>query len=166
MLREYFKVELNSTKETTRDMGISNILAALLCAFQILEVGAGTTFNVDERDFLNALYSVLQRLYEQPRHPRLEFKDYLALLKVLDIVFLHRKQLSGETVNAFIKRLSILQMHMMPNVQAPLLFLIKQILNRYPSARSQMLEIESDAIGGGFGITPTMSMYRAELNDP
>jgi hypothetical protein len=57
-------------------------------------------------------------------------------------------------------------MHMMPNVQAPLLFLIKQILNRYPSARSQMLEIESDAIGGGFGITPTMSMYRAELNDP
>ncbi len=45
-------------------MGISNILAALLCAFQILEVGAGTTFNVDERDFLNALYSALQRLYE------------------------------------------------------------------------------------------------------
>lgn len=72
-------------------MGISNILAALLCAFQILEVGAGTTFNVDERDFLNALYSVLQRLYEQPRHPRLELKDFLALLKVLDIVFLHRK---------------------------------------------------------------------------
>ena len=71
-------------------------------------MGAGTTFNVDERDFLNALYSVLQRLYEQPRHPRLEMKDYLALLKVLDIVFLHRKQLSGETVNAFIKRLSIL----------------------------------------------------------
>ena len=57
-------------------------------------------------------------------------------------------------------------MHMMPNVQAPLLFLIKQILNRSPSARSQMLEIESDAIGGGFGITPTLSMYRAELNDP
>jgi hypothetical protein len=33
VLREYFKVELNSTKENMKLTGISNILAALLCAF-------------------------------------------------------------------------------------------------------------------------------------
>lgn len=43
VMREYFKVELNSTEAATRDMGVSNILAGLLCAFQILDVGAGTT---------------------------------------------------------------------------------------------------------------------------
>ncbi len=59
VLREYFKVELNSTKENTKLTGISNILAALLCAFQILDKGSGSSFNVDERDFLNALYQVV-----------------------------------------------------------------------------------------------------------
>ena len=29
-----------------------------------------------------------------------------------------------------------------------------------------MFEIEDDAVGGGFGVTPSQSLYRAELNDP
>jgi hypothetical protein len=29
-----------------------------------------------------------------------------------------------------------------------------------------MLEIETDTVGGGFGITPAQSLYRADLNDP
>lgn len=33
VMREYFKIELLETKTTTRDQGISNILAGLLCAF-------------------------------------------------------------------------------------------------------------------------------------
>jgi len=48
------------------------VLAGLLCAFQIIEIGAGTSFNVDEKDFVNALYSILARLFEQPRHPSME----------------------------------------------------------------------------------------------
>jgi hypothetical protein len=32
-MREYFKVELHSGEEKTRDMGISSVLAGLLCAF-------------------------------------------------------------------------------------------------------------------------------------
>ena len=59
MMREYFKIELLEMTQANRDQGISNILAGLLCAFQIMEVGAGTVFNVDEKDFTNALYAVL-----------------------------------------------------------------------------------------------------------
>jgi len=33
VMREYFKVEINSQEDKTRDMGISSILAGLLCAF-------------------------------------------------------------------------------------------------------------------------------------
>ena len=115
---------------------------------------------------MNALYAVLQRLFEQPRHPRLETKDMLSLLEVLKLVFVRKRQLSTELVNAFVKRLAILQMNLQPNQQAAFLFLIKQIVNKYPSARSQMLEIEDDTVGAGFGVTPSQTLYRPELNDP
>lgn len=59
VMREYFKIELLETSHQTRDQGISNILAGLLCAFQIMEVGAGSVFHVDEKDFTNALYTLL-----------------------------------------------------------------------------------------------------------
>ena len=84
----------------------------------------------------------------------------------MDIVFCQRKQLSAETVNAFVKRLALLQMHMFAPQQAAILLLLKQILNRYPSARSTMLDFEDDSVGGGFGITPTTALYRADVNDP
>ena len=38
----------------------------------------------------------------------LEEKDFLAYLKSMDIVFCQRKQLSAETVNAFVKRLAMI----------------------------------------------------------
>jgi len=56
-----------------------------------MEVGAGSVFNVDEKDFTNALYTVILRIFEQPRLPKIEFKDYLALLKCLEIVFIQKK---------------------------------------------------------------------------
>lgn len=43
---------------------------------------------------------------------------------------------------------------------------MKQILNKYPSARSAMLDFEDDSIGGGFGVTPSQCLYRGDLNDP
>jgi len=67
VIREYFKVELNNSYTSSSNThSISNILAGLLCAFQIIEVGAGQAFNVDEKDFVGALYSVIQRMYEKP----------------------------------------------------------------------------------------------------
>ena len=44
--------------------------------------------------------------------------------------------------------------------------MIKQIVNKYPSARSTMLELEDDTVGGGFEVTPASCLYRPDLNDP
>lgn len=42
VMREYFKVELSeSTSSSDAAHSISNILSGLLCAFQIIDVGAG-----------------------------------------------------------------------------------------------------------------------------
>lgn len=60
MMREYFSVELDESKASGSDThSLSNVLAGLLCAFQIIDVGAGQAFNVDEKDFVAALYTVL-----------------------------------------------------------------------------------------------------------
>lgn len=77
-----------------------------------MEVGAGNVFQVEQKDFTNALYQILQRVYEQPRHPKNCIRDYIALLRCLDLAFIGKKQLSGEMVNGFVKRLSMLQMHL------------------------------------------------------
>jgi len=59
VMREFFKVELNESTNSDRvKSSISNILTGLLCAFQIIDIGAGAAFNVDEKDFIDALYAV------------------------------------------------------------------------------------------------------------
>jgi len=91
--------------------------------FQILEVGAGTQFNVDEKDFFSALYTILFSLFEQKpetgKFTILEAEerkqaDFRALLKCLDITFVQKRQLSYEIINAFCKRLAIIQMNLQP----------------------------------------------------
>ena len=111
VLREYFIVQLGDENQAN-DMNVSNILSGLLCAFQILEVGAGTQFNVDEKEFFSALYSVLNCFIFQAQLGASKDKDWKALLKCMDIVFCEKKQLSNELTNAFIKRLATLQMHL------------------------------------------------------
>ena len=83
-----------------------------------------------------------------------ENKDFVALLKSLDFVFNKRKQISIDTINSFVKRLAIVQLHMPCPQQAAFLLLIKQIMNKYPSARSAMLDFEDDSVTGGFALTP------------
>ena len=39
-------------------------------------------------------------------------------------------------------------------------------MNKYPSARSAMLDFEDDSVGGGFNMTPNTVLYRSDLNDP
>ena len=107
VMREYFKVELNeSSTSATATHSISNVLSGLLCAFQIIDIGAGQAFNVDEKDFVGALYTVAQRLFEKPLERTVEHKDFIAFLKCMDIVFNKRKQLSVDIINAFVKRLA------------------------------------------------------------
>ena len=80
------------------------MIAALLCSFQIIEIGAGSTFNVEEKDFIDGLYTVISRMMEQPAS--FSVQDFLAFLKCSHLVFIERKQFSTEILTAFTKRLA------------------------------------------------------------
>ena len=137
VMREYLKFELGEEViEEERDIvleahgikiihkcHIQNVLSGLLCAFQIIDVGAGAAFNVEEKDFIDALYAVIQRLFEHPYEYKL--MDFLAFAKCMTIVFIHRRQYSTEMVCAFVKRLALLQIQLTGAEQAGTLLLIK-----------------------------------------
>ena len=52
-------------------------------------MGAGTAFNVEEKDFIDALYAVIQRLFEHPFDYKL--LDFLAFVKCITIVLIQRR---------------------------------------------------------------------------
>ena len=64
----------------------SNLITGLLASIQIVDVGVGQAFNVEEKGFMDTLYNALLLLVD-PLH-NLAFTDGLALLKALTIVFL------------------------------------------------------------------------------
>lgn len=89
VLREFLQLELDRATKSSRS-SIGNALTALLCVFQIIEVGAGTSFNVDEKDFIDSLYTVIQRMFEQPFDYQLA--EFLAFLKCAHLVFVTKRQ--------------------------------------------------------------------------
>jgi len=162
VLREFLKVQTEEWESgfvtSTKKHSVSNVLTGLLCSFQIIEIGAGTAFNVEEKDFLDTLYAVIQRLCESPASYAIT--DFLAFLKCMTIVFIKRKQFSNELVHAFAKRLAILATQLYGLEQAGVLFLLKQIINKYSSVRSTLMEMDDE--GNAFG----NSAYKADVNDP
>lgn len=98
VLREYLKMALDEDEEDAEEkkrqdvtvlrkkLNLSNLLSALLCSFQIIDVGAGNAFNVEEKDFIDALYSVIARMFENSGC--YEPSDYLAFVKCMGIVFI------------------------------------------------------------------------------
>ena len=67
VLREYLRLALDEDDDDDKKeqlikkkkCNVQNVLSGLLCAFQIIDVGAGNAFNVEEKDFIDALYSVI-----------------------------------------------------------------------------------------------------------
>jgi hypothetical protein len=105
-------------------------------------VGAGTSFNIEEKDFIDSLYTIIMRLLEQPFN--YSVTDFLAFLKCTHLVFVSKRQYSAEMTVAFAKRLALLQMHQPPAEQAGVLLLIKQIIAKYPAVRSSLLDLDED----------------------
>lgn len=126
VLREFLAYELERNVATVSRYSITNVLTGLLCVFQIIEVGAGSTFNVDEKDFMDSLYTVIQRMYEQPCDYTLG--DFLAFLKCTHLVFVQKRQFQSEVIVAFVKRLALFQLQLPRAEQAGVLLLIKQMM--------------------------------------
>ena len=114
VLREYLKMTMDQGEEDSdiikkkKNFNVSNVLSGLLCAFQLIDVGAGNAFNVEEKDFIDALYAVVLRLVSGDH----AHSDFLAFLKCMTIVFINRRQYSIDLVNAFLKRLAVAQVHL------------------------------------------------------
>ena len=162
VLREYikFELELEGQKHNFSKYTVSNVMAGLLCAFQIIEVGAGTSFNVEEKDFIDALYTIIPRLISQPNN--YTQPDVLAFLKCAHLIFVTKRSLSTDVLVAFGKRLAILQVHLPKAEQGGVLMLVKQLMQKYPAVRSSLLDPEEDT----YGLADTNLLYRADVNDP
>jgi hypothetical protein len=116
---------------------------------------------VDEKDFVDALYAVMQRLIEYPVNYKQA--DFLAFLKCMHLVFVQKRQFSNEVIIAFARRLATLQVYLPKSEQAGILLLLKQMIEKYPALKSAFLEVEDDSIDKGFG---PRFMYRGDINDP
>ncbi len=107
------------------------------------------------------------RLYEEPCN--YDITDILAFLKCMSIVFVQRRQYSVDLVNAFLKRMSLVTMHFKGLPLCGILYIIKQILTKYPGARSAMLDWEDEGTSIAFGNSSGSifgGLYRADINDP
>eukprot|EP00355_Strombidium_rassoulzadegani_P003147 CAMPEP_0168614820 /NCGR_PEP_ID=MMETSP0449_2-20121227/4181_1 /TAXON_ID=1082188 /ORGANISM="Strombidium rassoulzadegani, Strain ras09" /LENGTH=285 /DNA_ID=CAMNT_0008655531 /DNA_START=895 /DNA_END=1752 /DNA_ORIENTATION=- len=162
VVREFLLFELELNPKSSKQCSIKNVLSGLLCSFQIIEIGAGSSFNVEEKDFINCLYQVTQRIVEEPFN--YDFQDFITFLKCSHLVFVVKRQLSNEMVAAFAKKLLIMQAFLPTIQQAGVLLLLKQMLQKYPHARSNLVDLDDDAVGGGYGNNNIL--YRGDLNDP
>ena len=90
--------------------------------------------------------------------------DFLAYIKCLTIVFIQRRQYSNELVSAFVKKLASIQMQLYGPEQAGLLLLIKQILTKYPPAKSSLIELDDEGLTNAFA--GSYGLYKPDINDP
>lgn len=65
-------------------------------------------------------------------------------------------------MTAFAKRLASVAVHLTGPEQAGCLLLVKQILTKYPSARSTLIELDDEGLSNAF----TVSVYKPDINDP
>lgn len=143
-LREYVADELDR-----KGLLLPNLISALLCTFQIITLSAGNAFNdVEEKEFVNALYRVINLLFTHSHE--VEPTDFLALFKTLHISIIQRKQYSITMVRAFIKRIMVVILHLDIPIQAGALLFVKQVINRYPALRDLTDESELDPLADCF----------------
>ncbi|CAG12157.1 unnamed protein product, partial [Tetraodon nigroviridis] len=107
--------------------------------------------NVDLRTFYSQLYQMLLQL-----HAGAPNDDVIIVLQCLDaMVTRRRKQVTLQRAMAFIKRLSVLSLHTLPNASAGLLSTTRHVLHAFP--KSDFL-LDNEVQGSGF--------YLPELDEP
>lgn len=82
----------------------------------------------------------------------------------MNIVFIQRRQYSNELVHAFVKRLALLSMHLCGAELVSILYLMKQMITKYPTTKSSLLEVDEEGIHNAFSAYE--GIYKADINDP
>ncbi|KFO93837.1 Nucleolar complex protein 3, partial [Buceros rhinoceros silvestris] len=125
-------------------------LHCILSAFHILS-GQGDVLNIDPMKFYTHLYKTLFSL-----HAGRTNDDIAIVLQCLDVMFAkRRKQVSQQRALAFLKRLSTLALHVLPNSSVGILATNRVLMQMFPKMD---LLLDNDSQGSG--------VYLPELEEP
>ncbi|XP_053161910.1 nucleolar complex protein 3 homolog [Hemicordylus capensis] len=125
-------------------------LHCILSAFHILS-GQGDVLNVDPLKFYTHLYKTLFKL-----HAGATNGDVAIVLQCLEVMLTkRRKQVSQQRALAFIKRLSTLALHVLPNSSIGILATNRTLMHTFPKTD---LLLDNESQGSG--------LYLPELEEP
>ncbi|XP_030058902.1 nucleolar complex protein 3 homolog isoform X1 [Microcaecilia unicolor] len=135
---------------TSDDLSYRESLHCIQTAFNILS-GQGDVLNIDPLKFYNHLYKILFGL-----HAGATNDDIAIVLECLDLMLMkRRKQVSQQRALAFLKRLSTLALHVLPDSSVGILSTIRSLMQAFP--KTDIL-LDNDCQGSG--------LYLPELDEP
>uniref|UniRef100_A0AAQ5ZFY3 Nucleolar complex protein 3 homolog n=1 Tax=Amphiprion ocellaris TaxID=80972 RepID=A0AAQ5ZFY3_AMPOC len=149
---EFFDDLLNVLQNLIQSGDLTNqeSLHCIQTVFTILS-GQGDVLNIDPLNFYSQLYQMLPRL-----HAGAPNDDVIILLRCLDAMLTRRrKQVSLQRAMAFIKRLSMLSLHVLPNASVGILAASRAAMHSFPKCD---FLLDNEVQGSGF--------YLPELDQP
>lgn len=149
---EFFDDLLNVLQNLIQSGDLTNreSLHCIKTVFTILS-GQGDVLTIDPLNFYSQLYTMLPRL-----HAGAPNDDIIIVLHCLDAMLTRRKkQVTLQRAMAFIKRLSMLSLHVLPNASIGLLAANRAAMHAFPKCD---FLLDNEVQGSGF--------YLPELNEP
>lgn len=149
---EFFDDLLNVLQNLiqSEDLTIRESLHCIQTVFTILS-GQGDVLNVDPLNFYSQLYKMLPRL-----HAGAPNDDIVIVLHCLDAMLTRRrKQVTLQRAMAFVKRLSTLSLHVLPNASVGILAANRASMHAFPKCD---FLLDNEVHGSGF--------YLPELDEP
>ncbi|XP_042364082.1 nucleolar complex protein 3 homolog [Plectropomus leopardus] len=149
---EFFDDLLNVLQNLIQSGDLSNreSLHCIQTVFTILS-GQGDVLNIDPLNFYSQLYRMLPRL-----HAGAPSDDIIIVLRCLDAMLTRRKkQVTLQRAMAFVKRLSMLSLHVLPNASVGILAASRAAMHAFPKCD---FLLDNEVQGSGF--------YLPELDKP
>ncbi|XP_035764682.1 nucleolar complex protein 3 homolog [Neolamprologus brichardi] len=149
---EFFDDLLNVLQDLIQAGDLSNkeTLHCIQTVFTILS-GQGDVLNIDPLNFYSQLYKLLPRL-----HAGAPNDDAIIVLRCLDAMLTRRrKQVTLQRAMAFVKRLSTISLHVMPNASVGILAANRATMHSFPKCD---FLLDNEIQGSGF--------YLPKLDEP
>uniref|UniRef100_A0A7N8YQU9 Nucleolar complex protein 3 homolog n=1 Tax=Mastacembelus armatus TaxID=205130 RepID=A0A7N8YQU9_9TELE len=149
---EFFDDLLNVLQNLVQSDDLTNreSLHCIQTVFTILS-GQGDVLNIDPLNFYSQLYKMLPRL-----HAGAPNDDIIIVLRCLDAMLTRRrKQVTLQRAMAFVKRLSMLSLHVLPNASVGVLAANRATMHAFPKCD---FLLDNEVQGSGF--------YLPELDEP
>ncbi|KAM7370296.1 hypothetical protein PAMP_009857 [Pampus punctatissimus] len=150
--KELLEAEASESKDKKIKLDLTNreSLHCIQTVFTILS-GQGDVLNIDPLNFYSQLYKMLPTL-----HAGKPNGDIIIVLRCLDgMLIRRRKQVTLQRAMAFVKRLSTLSLHVLPNAGAGILAANRAAMHSFPKCD---FLLDNEVQGSGF--------YLPELDEP